>query len=1340
MMNITNALSTLCLILTILLSSMRAEASCTGVEVSDSLELVALFNNNAGPVWQANTDWFEGPISAWTGVGLTDDGCHVKSLSLGNYGLVGQIPDPQLPELEWLDITYNTGLTGNIPDFAGIPKVKVLYLFQAELEGTIPNFTNLPDLERLDFSDNNLSGSLPDFEFCPKLINLNAESNQFTGQIPALSGDFLTNLSLQGNQFDGVLPDFTGLTALRFARFEDNQIGGAFVFPSSETIAVYNVSNNLLTGPLPEIQSPGLWTLDVSGNQLSGALPSLAGMPELVQVTLCPNDFVGGIPLASELPPNLLIENIDTDCIDGASYTGSIYHDQNGNCQFDEGEPTLQNIPVFAEGGEIQTLSGEDGEFNILLETGIQEIAALLPNSLWAYSCPEEVPVVGEALSYDDDIVGIDFGLIPLSTCPMMTVEISTLILRRCFDTQVYVEFCNQGTLMAEGAYVDVFIPEGNTLTGASLPFEQLDSESYRFDIGNVDYGSCDRLTIDLTVDCDVELGSGLCLEASVYPNEPCEDVLPLWDGSDIEVRGFCEGESVIFQISNRGLDMTESNIFKCYEDDILSNVEGYQLEQDETFEVIMPANGHTHRLKAICNEGNPFRTFSQDAVEACGPNPHSLGFLNTADFGFLPGVRDKICGVVIGAYDPNDKQVSPAGIGEQRFVSPDQQLDFKIRFQNTGNDTAFTVVLVDTINTQYLDPTSLETRMASHDYTYLLNGNIATWTFNNILLPDSGVNQLESNGFVEFSLKQRAGNPDGISIQNFADIYFDFNDPVRTNTTYNTVCSDFDFLGLESLVNLQEATMTSATYQEGEQTTVVLDFGLESESLALEDYETSIDGNIINLDLKFSNAGIGCAPNQTEISEFIDLAVLPPGEYTINIQHNFTANLVLHDLSFTVIPGAPLLAGGGSVEDICLPSSGLSLAVEGDGIIWYSDGDLTLEVGQGNEMEIAAGTTEVFVTQTVNGVNSLALTLSFQTSLIPEFEPIASLCEAGPAPELSTTSLNGLLGTWTPATIEMSLVGSSTYTFVPNMECAESIILEVTVNPVEDLVFDGIVDLCQGTEAPTLPQVDQAGESISGIWDPAEIDVETVGLQEFYFYPEDPCQEAQIYTVLVEALEEPAFEVPTEFCLGSQAFELPLTTTEGDVAAGSWEPAFVDTESVGFQTYSFIPAEAYCAEPVLVEVEIVYNEINITYEDGKLSADAATDLSYQWFLGDLFVGEGPSFVPFESGFYYALGIDEDGCTSFSELVEVTLTAVAIQELSEFAVEVFPNPASEKVNIILNTKESVWLNIINIQGQSMHEQRIEGNAIIDVQEIPSGLYLLEVTERDSKTSLRILIE
>ena len=115
--------------------------------------------------------------------------------------------------------------------------------------------------------------------------------------------------------------------------------------------------------------------------------------------------------------------------------------------------------------------------------------------------------------------------------------------------------------------------------------------------------------------------------------------------------------------------------------------------------------------------------------------------------------------------------------------VSSADWLEYTVHFQNVGNDTAYNVVIIDTLSS-FLDLASFEVIAMSHQPLEVnFEGQIMTLRFNQIMLPDSSTNQVGSNGFVKFRLKHPASFPFLSEISNFVDIFFDFNDAIRTNT-----------------------------------------------------------------------------------------------------------------------------------------------------------------------------------------------------------------------------------------------------------------------------------------------------------------------------------------------------------------------------------------------------------------------------------------------------------------------------------------------------------------------------------------------------------------------------
>lgn len=142
----------------------------------------------------------------------------------------------------------------------------------------------------------------------------------------------------------------------------------------------------------------------------------------------------------------------------------------------------------------------------------------------------------------------------------------------------------------------------------------------------------------------------------------------------------------------------------------------------------------------------------------------------------------------VTGAYDPNDIRVLPTEILVEEIADL-PSLDYLIRFQNTGTDTAFHVRVKNVVSERVV-PGSFRNALSSHpmEVHYSPEENAFWFEFKNILLPDSGINEIESHGYVRFQLDPATGLVLGDSILSHAEIFFDYNAPVITNRASTVV------------------------------------------------------------------------------------------------------------------------------------------------------------------------------------------------------------------------------------------------------------------------------------------------------------------------------------------------------------------------------------------------------------------------------------------------------------------------------------------------------------------------------------------------------------------------
>lgn len=174
-------------------------------------------------------------------------------------------------------------------------------------------------------------------------------------------------------------------------------------------------------------------------------------------------------------------------------------------------------------------------------------------------------------------------------------------------------------------------------------------------------------------------------------------------------------------------------------------------------------------------------------------------GDLNCFEISLTPFVGDAdtsnntklYCFQVVNSYDPNDLQVYPQGVCAENYTLKDETLTYTVRFQNTGNAPAIDVTLKDSLS-PYLNINTLRVISHSHEslITEVVGNRTLKFNFYNINLADSLSNEEASKGYVTFQIDPYPGLNENTVIENTVGIYFDFNPPVITNTTLNTLVS----------------------------------------------------------------------------------------------------------------------------------------------------------------------------------------------------------------------------------------------------------------------------------------------------------------------------------------------------------------------------------------------------------------------------------------------------------------------------------------------------------------------------------------------------------------------
>ncbi|PHI19909.1 hypothetical protein CEQ90_10175 [Lewinellaceae bacterium SD302] len=469
------------------------------------------------------------------------------------------------------------------------------------------------------------------------------------------------------------------------------------------------------------------------------------------------------------------------------------------DCSLNGTEIPVANTPI-----RIEEIDGTSVHYTVTDGEGVYQ-ADLPPGTYEAFPLPFATDIFEDCdnmqlIQVDEDGNALDdLFIIFEEACPSMYVNLAVPNLIRCFSNDAFLYYCNDGPSLAEDATITVELDPFLFFQGASIPPASVANHLVTFELGDLPPFTCGTIELNLLVSCEAEIGQTHCVEATATPNEPCpapDD----WNGANLVLGADCLADSLEFRITNNGTATTTQGLsYLVIEDGIMmlnGPTDGPFLNPAEEFRFRLPANGSTYRLETNQEANNPGFGMPTLVVEGCGTDQagnFSTGFvnqlpLNDTDVSWY----DILCRQNVGAYDPNEKMGLPLGVGEPKLIKPGTPIVYDIQFQNTGTDTARTVVLRDTIAPEF-DLNTLRVGAASHNYIYTLDSNRAlTITFADIMLPDSFTNVAASQGVISYYIEHYADLPLGTELRNQAAIYFDFNEPIFTSNTLHTLGEDF--------------------------------------------------------------------------------------------------------------------------------------------------------------------------------------------------------------------------------------------------------------------------------------------------------------------------------------------------------------------------------------------------------------------------------------------------------------------------------------------------------------------------------------------------------------------
>jgi gliding motility-associated-like protein len=243
-------------------------------------------------------------------------------------------------------------------------------------------------------------------------------------------------------------------------------------------------------------------------------------------------------------------------------------------------------------------------------------------------------------------------------------------------------------------------------------------------------------------------------------------------------------------------------------------------------------------------------------------------------------------------------------------------------------------------------------------------------------------------------------------------------------------------------------------------------------------------------------------------------------------------------------------------------------------------------------------GTATYIFTPTAGSCSSpVSLNITIVGTVTATFPTIGnSYCQNAPAPALPGVSMEGVTGTWSPASINMSAPGTATYIFTPTAgSCSTPVSLNITIVSSFNLLFDPIGPLCQNSTPPTLPPTSKEG--VTGTWNPAVINTSALGTVTYTFTPSaGSCANPGSLNISIAGSVTPTFPtIANSYCQNTTVPALPSTSNEG--ITGTWSPASINTSVLGTVAYTFTPSTGSCSSPVSVNINIV-NTLTPTFDD----------------------------------------------------------------------------------------------------------------------------------------------
>lgn len=304
--------------------------------------------------------------------------------------------------------------------------------------------------------------------------------------------------------------------------------------------------------------------------------------------------------------------------------------------------------------------------------------------------------------------------------------------------------------------------------------------------------------------------------------------------------------------------------------------------------------------------------------------------------------------------------------------------------------------------------------------------------------------------------------------------------------------------------------------------------------------------------------------------------------------------------------------------------------------------------------------TTYTFTPNTGQCAAAITLELVVIPGSTPTFNITNPICAGTIVSPLPTTSLNNIVGFWTPA---FDNTTTTTYTFNPAPDqCGGSTTFELIVTPNITPTFSQVGPFCEGKViSDPLPLV--SADGILGSWTPVYNNMETTT----YTFTPDPNQCASSTTlevVIIPANITPTFNFGNTItsCLQpvSEVPPIALPTISDNGIPGVWSPDTVNYYVLGETVYTFTPTVNTCASNFILTVTII-EAPEFTIDAGcdgvdfvlSINQNDVSNATYTWYNAmDEVISNAASVIITQKGDYKVVVTNANGCSD-EQLISV---------------------------------------------------------------------------------------